>query len=105
MVAKHDKLPSFEVLKSDSKIQAEGARRLNDYQNASRGVGKPTSYLKSGRFRADVAKMKSHLNWLKDFCAMQMGSKQPTYDELTSKQWVQEEKVVFERICCNTILF
>ena len=41
MVAKPDKLPSFEVLRSDSKIQAEVARRLNDYQNVSRGeIGK-----------------------------------------------------------------
>ena len=90
MVTKPDKLPSFEVLRSDSKIQAEVAKRLNDYQNVSRGeIGKPTSSLKSGRFRAGVAKVKSHVNWPQDFCVIQIGSKQPTYDELTNEQWVQ----------------
>ena len=90
MASKPDKVPSFEVLKSDSKIQAEVARRLNDYQNVSRGeIGKPASSLKSGRFRAGVAKIKSHVNWPQDFCVIQSGSKQPTYDDLSNEQWVQ----------------
>ena len=88
--SKPDKLPSFEVLKSDSKIQAEVARLLTDYQNALRGeIGKPASSLKSGRFRAGVAKIKSHVNWPQDFCVIQIGSKQPTYDDLSNEQWVQ----------------
>ena len=71
VTSKPDKLPSFEVLKSDSKIQAEVARRLTEYQNTSRGeIGKPASSLKSVRFRAGVAKIKSHVNWPQDFCAI-----------------------------------
>ena len=71
-------------------MQAEVARRLNDYQNPLRGgIGKPASSLKSGRFRAGVAKVKSHVNLPQDFSAIQIGSKKPTYDELTSEPWVQ----------------
>ena len=55
------KLPSFEALKSDSKIQAEVAKRLNEYQDASQIEDKSTS-LKSGRFRAGVSKIKIHVN-------------------------------------------
>ena len=41
--SKPEKMPSFESLKTDSRIQAEVARRLHEYQNASRtdGIGKP----------------------------------------------------------------
>ena len=61
--SKPAKLPSFEVLKTDSRIQAEVAKKLHDYQGASRIKGKPTSSLKSGRFRAGAAKIRTHVNW------------------------------------------
>ena len=90
VTSKPDKLPSFQVLKSDFKIQAEVARQLNEYQNTSRGdIDKPASSSKSGHFRTGVAKIKSHVNWPQDFCVIQFGSKQPTYDKLISEQWVQ----------------
>ena len=87
-ISKPAKLPSFEALKSDSKIQAEVAKRLNSYQDASWIEGKPTS-LKSGRFRAGVSKLKIHVNWPQDMCTVQPGSKQPTYDELIQEKCVQ----------------
>ena len=34
--SKPDKMPSFEALKTDSRIQAEVARCLHEYQNASK---------------------------------------------------------------------
>ena len=74
--SKPAKLPSFEVLKSDSRIQAEVAKRLHDYQDASRIEGKPTS-LKSGRFRAGVSKIKVRVNWPQDMCTVQPDSKNP----------------------------
>ena len=54
------KLPSFEELKSDSRVQAEVDRRLREYQNISRGdnQGKPNTALKSGRFRSGISKVK-----------------------------------------------
>ena len=64
------------------------AKRLHEYQDASRIGGKPTS-LKSGRIRAGVSKIKIHVNWPQDMCTVQPDSKQPTYDELTQEQWVQ----------------
>ena len=45
--------------------------------------------MKSGRFRAGVAKIKVHVHWPQDMCTVQPGSKQPTYDDLTQEQWVQ----------------
>ena len=64
-------MPSFEILKSDSRIQLEVARRLDEYQNASRvEIGKPTTVLKSGRYRAGVSKVKIHVNWPQDFCSV-----------------------------------
>ena len=63
---------------------------MTEYQNTSRGeIGKPASSLKSGQFRAGVAKIKSHVNWAQDFCAIQFGSKEPTFDDLSNEQWVQ----------------
>ena len=84
-------LPSFDHLKTDSRIQAEVERRLQDYQQTSRVdiAGKPVQSLKSGRFRAGVAKIKNHVNWPQDFCSVMSGSKQPTYDELSNEQWIQ----------------
>ena len=59
------KLPSFEDLKSDSRVQAEVDRRLREYQNISRGdnQGKPNTALKSGRFRSGVSKVKVPISW------------------------------------------
>ena len=83
-------VPSFEILESDSRIQLEVAKPLNDYQNASRWeLGKPTTVLKSGRYRVGVSKVKIHVNWPQDFCSVLGSAKQPTYDELSCEQWVQ----------------
>ena len=87
--SKPAKLPSFEVLKTDSRMQAEVTKRLLDYQDASRIEGKPTSSLKSGRFRAGIAKGRTHVYWPQNLCTVQPGSKQPTNDDLTNEQWVQ----------------
>ena len=85
-----EKLPSFEELKSNSKIQAEVDRRLQEYHNASRSEfsGKPNTVLKSGRFRTGVARVKNQICWPQDFCTV-IGTKQPTYDEMNLEQWVQ----------------
>ena len=77
--SKPAKLPFFEVLKTDSSIQAEVTKRLHD---ASRIEGKPTSSMKSGRSRAGV--IKTNVNWPQDFRTVQPGSKQATYDDLTN---------------------
>ena len=75
---KPDEMSYFEVLKAGSKVQGGVARQLNDYRNASRGyIDKQASSLKSGGFRAEVAKVKCHVNWPQYFCANQIRSKQP----------------------------
>ena len=86
-----DKLPSFHELKGDSRIQAEVDKRLQAYQNASRAEfsGKSSTVIKSGRFRAGVAKIKNPISWPQDYCAVNVGNKQPTYDEMSLEQWVQ----------------
>ena len=86
-----EKLPSFEELKTNSKIQAEVDRRLQEYQNASRSelFGKPNTVLNSGRFRTGVAHVKNQICWPQDFCTVVIGTKQPTYDETNLEQWVQ----------------
>ena len=70
--SKPEKIPSFEAPKMDSRIQAEVARRLHEYQNASRtdGLGKPLAALKSGRYRAGATKIKTQVNWPQDFCSV-----------------------------------
>ena len=77
--------------KSDSRIQAKVERHLQEYQQTSRTetAGKPVQSLKSGRYRAGVAKICKHINWPQDFCSVASASKQPTYDELTNEQWMQ----------------
>ena len=86
-----DRVPSFEELKNDSKVQAEVDRRLQAYHNASRVdyTGKSNTAIKSGRFRAGVARIKNPISWPQDFCSVNTGSKQPTYDEMSLEQWVQ----------------
>ena len=43
--SKHERMPSFEALKTDSRIQAEVAKCLHEYQNASRTDGYKVSYI------------------------------------------------------------
>ena len=84
-----EKLPSFHDLKGDSKIQAEVDKRPQAYQNASMTdfTGMSNTAIKSGRF--GVAKIKNPISWPQDYCAVNVGSKQPTYDEMSLEQWVQ----------------
>ena len=85
------KLPTFDELRSDDKIQAEVQRRLHQYDHTSRleAKGKAADALKSGRFRPGVHKVKKFVNWPQDYCTVLGGNKQPTYDELNSFQWSQ----------------
>ena len=85
------KMPSFQELKGDSKIQAEVDKRLRTYQNASRTDfhGKSNTVIKSGRYRAGIAKIKNPISWPQDYCTVNVGNKQPTYDEMSLEQWVQ----------------
>ena len=70
------------------------------------GIGKSLTTLKSGRYRAGTTKIRTQVNWPDDFCSVPVGSKQPTYDELSNDQWVQgflfcilEEKKTLEKQC------
>ena len=87
------KLPSFEELRSDGRIQAEVQRRLHQYDRTSR-TSNPTKCkavdvnLKSGRYRAGVHKVHKVINWPHDFCTV-LNGKQPIYDDLNVYQWAQ----------------
>ena len=85
------KLPSFEELKSDDKIQMELQKRLHQYDYTSRNEakGKISDAFKSGRFRPRVHKVKKVVNWPQDYCTVASGGRQPTYDDLNVNQWVQ----------------
>ena len=78
-------LPSEEELKTNSKIQAEVDRWLQEYHNASRSefTGKPNTVLKSGHFRTGVARVKNQICWPQDFWPVVIGTKQPTYESIT----------------------
>ena len=80
------KLPTFDELRSDDRIQAEVQRRLHQYDHTSRleTKGKAVDALKSGRFRPGVHKVKKFVNWPQDYCTVLGGNKQSTYDELYS---------------------
>ena len=83
-------VPSFEILKSDSRIQLVVARHFNEYQNVTRvEMVKPTTVLKFGHYCAGESKVRVHVNWPQDFCSVPGNAKQPTYDELSREQWVQ----------------
>ena len=84
-------LPSFEELRSDEKIQAEVQRRLHQYDNVSRleSRGKVHDFLKSGRYRQGVHRVKKIVHWPQDHCSVPYGSKQPMYDDLNVLQWSQ----------------
>ena len=58
------KIPTLDEVKTDMRVQAEVEKRMQQYQNASRTEysGRPTSTLKSGRFRAGVTKIKVPIN-------------------------------------------
>ena len=65
------KIPSLDEVKTDMKVQAEVEKRMQQYQNASRTdySGRPTSTLKSGRYRAGAVFTKGlsqvlGLSWL-----------------------------------------
>ena len=85
------KIPSLDEVKTDMRVQAEVEKRMQQYQNASRTdySGRPTSTLKSGRYRAGVTKIKVPINWPQDLCTVPSGSKQPLYDDMSNEQWVQ----------------
>ena len=85
------KLPSFEELKSDDKIQMELQKRLHQYNYTSRNEakGKLSDAFKSGIFRPGVHKVKKLVNWPQDYCTVASGGRQPTYDDLNVNQWVQ----------------
>ena len=59
------KLPTFDELCSDDKIQAEVQRRLHQYDHTSRleAKGKAVDALKSGRLRPGVHKVKKGPQW------------------------------------------
>ena len=84
-------------MKTDTRIQAEVAKRLHDYQDASRIEGKPTSSLKSGRLRVGIAKVRTHVYWPQNLCTVQPGSKPSTYDNLTNEQCILEESEVSQQ--------
>ena len=88
--SKPEKMLLIEALKTDARIQAEVVRHLHEYQNTSKtdGIGKPLVTLKSGRYQADITKIRTQVNWPQDFCSVLTGSKQPTYDDLSNDQWV-----------------
>ena len=85
------KLPSFEELKSDDKIQMKLLKRLHqyDYTTRNEAKGKLSDAFKSGRFRPGVHKVKKVVNWPQDYCTMVSGGRQLVYDDLNVNQWVQ----------------
>ena len=85
-----EKLSSFHELKGDSKIQAEVHKHLQAYHNTSRTdfTGKSNTAIKSDRFTAGIAKIKNPISLPKDFCAVNVGNKQPTFDKRGLEQWV-----------------
>ena len=85
-----EKLLSFEELKSNSKIQAEVDRRLQEYHNASRSEfsGKPNTVLKSGRFRTGVENENEHVSnnvLYQHHCSYCIKEAQRKYDHPASK--------------------
>ena len=84
------RLPTFEELKSDDRIQGEIQRKLHQYDNMARlDKGKSTDVFKSGRFRPGVHKVRRIVSWPQDYCTVCTGHKQPTYDDLSVLQWSQ----------------
>ena len=84
------RLPTFEELKSDDRIQGEIQRKLHQYNNMARqDKGKSTDVFESGHFGPGVHKVKHLVNWPQDYCTICSGPKQPTYDDLSVLQWSQ----------------
>ena len=74
------RLPTFEELKSDDRIQGKIQQRLHQYDNMARqDKGKSTNVFKSGRFRSGVHKVKHIVGWPQDYCTVCTGHKPPTY--------------------------
>ena len=74
-------------VKGNLKIQAEVDKCLQAYHNVSRTdfTGKSNTAIKSGCFRAGIAKIKQSISWPQ----VNVGNKQPAYDEMSLEQWVQ----------------
>ena len=87
---KRARVPSFEELRSDSQIQAEVHKRLHAYDIVSRldVKGRSADVYKSGRFRAEIHKVRHVIPWPQDYCTT-TGYKQPTYNDLNVFQWSQ----------------
>ena len=85
------KLPTFDELRSDDRIQMEVQKRLHNYDHMTRAEakGKVTDAFKSGRYRQGVYKVRHVVSWPQDYCTVVNGSRQPTYDELNVNQWAQ----------------
>ena len=82
------RLPTFEEIKSDDRIQGEIQRKLHQYDNMARqDKGKSTDVFKSGHFRPGVHKVKRVVNWPQDYCTVCSDHKQP--DDLSVLQWSQ----------------
>ena len=83
-------LPSLEHLKHDSRVQAEVDKRLRHYEDMARDGDTGTSNrLKSGRYRLGDQKVKKHIHWPHEFCAVGDNLKMPTYEDINVYQWVQ----------------
>ena len=83
-------LPSLEHLKHDSRVQAEVDKRLRHYEDMARDEDTGTSIrLKSGRYRLGDQKVKKHIHWPHEFCAVGDNLKMPTYADINVYQWVQ----------------
>ena len=83
-------LPSLQYLKHDSRVQAEVDRRLRQYEDMAREEDSGTSNkLKSGRYRLGDQKVKKHVHWPHEFCAVGDNLKMPTYEDINVYQWVQ----------------
>ena len=83
-------LPSLEHLKHNSRVQAEVDKRLRHYKDMARDEDIGTSNkLKSGRYRLGDQKVKKHVYWPHEFCAVGDNLKIPTYKDINVYQWIQ----------------
>ena len=83
-------LPSLEHLKSDNRVQAEVEKWLRHYEVLARDKDTGTSNkLKLGRYRLGDQKVKKHVYWPHEFCAVGDNLKMPPYEDINVYQWVQ----------------
>ena len=86
----HTNPPSLEFLRNDSDIQAQVDKRLRHYDQVNREEATGTSTnLKSGRYRLGDQRVKRHVLWPHEFCAVGENLKMPSYEEINIYQWVQ----------------